>query len=228
MKLNKFKIFALSAVLMSFVGCGTKTLNHSAQSKKSIEMIEKDNYTKGYKQAIKDTKEEFTRLGFSKAKKILKLYTAKIRALEAGKYALKKGLVTPPEIIAIDNGNTNVSLSVTGCKIDRQRTPLEIMSFYNEYSDLIAVSKNQSIDRNARVSIDNITTPDTKGYSKNNIINNLNNKSVYVRVVNTAYNKSKLDSLGHPYIQKGYYYMLKFDTKEVANIFCDESKICMK
>lgn len=135
------QIITLIIVASLFVGCTDKqvklTPDLSEVSGDASNLLLEEQYEKGYAQAIKDNKEFLINLGFQKAMGVLDRLLTNEKAICVGGYAIEESFVTNPKIISTSNGNKSVGLKVIGCKIDKKKTPQQLLAFYSRYASII-------------------------------------------------------------------------------------------
>ncbi|VAY88223.1 hypothetical protein MNB_ARC-1_1132 [hydrothermal vent metagenome] len=87
--------------------------------------------------AIEDASEIYIQKGLELAKESIKKWRDRILAIEAGKYAIEEEKVTAPEIYVSQSTDGSITMNVTGCKIEKENTPAEIIDFYYKNTHLI-------------------------------------------------------------------------------------------
>ncbi len=96
----------------------------------------RDGYTKGYMDGFRKA---WTERGKRDAL-ILQLYKMQYKALEAGKYVLKQGKVTPPRLYKILTPDGNLVYKIEGCRVEEPADLSHIVSV-DDVPDLLSVCK---------------------------------------------------------------------------------------
>jgi len=181
----------------------------------------KDGAEKGYKDGYRD--------GIRLAKKQLRLWSTKIKALEEGKYLKEyRGKITNPAVYQIKSGN-EIKVIVRGCRIDKQLTADEIIDlphypidgngnksfkYYNidetalsPFDDTIATNSADIIER------------DGNGFNAGRPSNPYTNNSSYYYLENSRAMRKKLDVLNYSYAIEDDKLKVIFDSKKEKDSF---------
>jgi len=124
-------------LLLSIIYNGCVSSEGIYVSKDKIKLIRQKSYNLGYRMAIEDASEIYIQKGLELAKESIKKWRDRILAIEAGKYAIEEEKVTAPEIYVSQSTDGSITMNVTGCKIEKENTPAEIIDFYYKNTHLI-------------------------------------------------------------------------------------------
>lgn len=232
------KIFLHIALLISMLvitGCTSKhTINRTPDNIDSLNYIKQVEYERGYAKAQEENRDKWIDIGFKRAEKLIKeKWADKMKAYEAGKYARKKGYVTEPYIISIDNPNGTTTFESLGCKIEKILTPDELFDLYeNTNAPKInnLSSKLQNHNRNINTTKPSVQLINNQKYYNNNYVENTNDftKNITKSFSKTEMNRNILNYFGvlRNCTSNESTYQCTFKNKNVLKDFCNKSNIC--
>lgn len=174
----------------------------------NTEHIEQFEYNRGFKQGI----ERGYKSGYADAivfaKKQLRLYAKKIKALEAGKYLKEYDKkITNPAIYQTKQGN-NINIIVRGCRIEKPLTPDEILelplypidtSTNGQFSYSNADESNVNIFDNTRSDSSDVLIRDGNGFFGSRPKSSFVNTDSFFYIENSAKNRKHLNTLNYSY-----------------------------
>lgn len=223
-KINK-NVIAIALLSLLFSGCSslhqTNDLPNKDEESIFIEKLRKDMYDKGYNQAQHDLKNQID----LKYRKIIEEYREDFLKLELGKFAIKKGYITFPEML-IQNIDGTIIIDSLGCKVQKPLNTNEIIDFYTNSNSMI---RSTDFSKNT-----------TKNNDENNAIWISSNENNKMKTLNEVKNEVSL------YLPKNYrtqeilkIYNLDFNTEDETYIvnfkndkekkeFCSITEICGK
>lgn len=176
----------------------------------NTEHLEQFFYTKGLRDGIEKGYKQGYEEALAFAKKQMRLYSDKIKALEAGKY-LKEygGKITNPEVYQVKNGNS-VNVIVRGCRIEKQLSPDEIIDLphYPIDANCNNTFKYHNVEGdtnpifNTNVNTGNsadVLSRDGNGFYSQRSSNPYSNNNSYYYLDNTSTLRNQLDILNYTY-----------------------------
>lgn len=174
----------------------------------------KDGSMKGSEQAISIIRDE---------------YAPQIKRMEAGKYAIKKGYITPPEVMVVQNPDGSMSYRTTGCKIEKELNVDDIMKRFgpqiqSSKADLLSVQDSQDITSES--SSYKIAPRDISKASVQRP--NHAEMSMIAKIPSTAANKMVLDEYNVRYSEKEGVFQAVFSSKEEMDGFCGQFHLCVE
>ena len=224
----------ISVVLAGlFVGCSSThqmnpTPGEQSSSRASIAEEEftkerqlKDAYEKGLKEGVAKGHDQAINI-------ITKEYLPYIKRLEAGKYAMRKGFITPPEVMVFQNTDGTLSYKTTGCKIEKE---LDINDIFKRFGESVLVNgSTASKEEVSQISGTSdsyfISERDTASTGIQRSGSQIGN--VIKSIEKTAANKIVLDEYNIRYTEKDGLYLATFSTQEETDGFCGQFHICIK
>jgi len=234
----KTKIIATATILC--IGLSS-ALTAADSTKMNTEELERFFYEKGYN----DAKNKFYEKGYRDALKFaerkLNEYRAKIKALEQGKYLLKKDKITYPEVYQTTDSKGNIKVVIGGCKIERPLTPSDIIKLpvidqrvCEDYNPLHA-DVHYAVDGEKSVnepSVSNSVFLSDRGDLDLPKKTSDETKIVYKYFPNTQFYRNLLEKAGILYSIYGEKLKALFDSREEARKFCrlyrlKEGKDCL-
>jgi len=213
MNKNKYFIILFLTIKVSFASDTTKDFNEMYQHyfdggyNKCLEEV--------YPLALKKAKEELE-------KKLLK-YKERHDAREAGKYLMKKGKITYPEVVKIPDNKGNFKFIIKPPKIEDELSIEDIWNIPTE-------KKSNDKDINNKQNIENkknkfgFSTPSERLYSKKNYTSYSNNN--YYKTVNLNKSKNNIsvaDDMALNYKLNPKSITLNFNTKEQYIDYCKKT-----
>jgi hypothetical protein len=218
-------------ISLSFVACSSKEATNpdsKVQSSKNYQSIKDKYFKKGYDQALEDMGEHYVKKGFDHAKKALsKKYKSRMFALEAGKYALKKQKVTPPEMYSVEYPDGSVKIDLVGCKMERENTPEEILEFYYEHEILFKKKKGSSSQVKNKQKTSKKQAKTINVLKKKNVdVSKGVNEEFKLKVDATVDNLRSINQHGVKYNSVDDKLEIIFKDKEQRAVFCNETGIC--
>lgn len=161
---------------------------------------------------------------------ITKEYLPYIKRLEAGKYAVRKGYITPPEVMVLQGSDGTLSYRTTGCKIEKE---LDVNDIFKKFGSSVVISNSSAMsvnektadqsaaDESYRISYrDSVSIPTMRPGSQSEIMTK--------NISKTAANKLVLDEYNIRYSEIDGGYVASFATKEEMEGFCGQFRICSK
>lgn len=218
-------VICVSAILLS--GCSSKE-QVNPMPNEQIDLSKEKTYKDMEKKIIEENREKWIEIGFERAKKSLEKYKDKINSYEVGKYALRKGYVTYPQIVAVEDGG-QVSIQNFGCEIKKELNIEEIMTIFAndtlKTSTMPTLSGYGSFNNNGG---DQVGVTSTNYATNNSTIENSNsfNDSYEKRFSNSYKNKEALDKYNVAYLKSGSELVAKFKNNNEYSSFCKMSNIC--
>lgn len=231
MKKDLIKVaFLIGLSTIIFSGCSSKE-QANALPNQYTDLNKEKEYEDMKKKIIEENRDKWINEGFNKAKKILTNYASKIKSYEVGKYAMRKGYVTYPQIVAVEE-NGQVSVQNFGCEIKKELSIDEIMTiFANDGLQTSTVynpssaSNNSTLNSNSSdvsaVGVD-YTMGGNKTVQTTSELNNLIEKSFQ----NSFKNKEILDNYSVSYIRSGGELIASFKSDQEYSNFCQMTSIC--
>lgn len=198
-----------------------------AQSEEDFnkERLIKEAHDKGVKEGIGR--------GFDKAKNIIiNEYLPYIKRLEAGKYAMRKGNITPPEVMVYQSNDGTLSYKTTGCKIEKELNVDEIFKRFGE--SVVVKSESPAAQNKQGETISGSLNADSYFVSERDASVAAPARSaapadiVFQTIEKTDANKLVLDQYNITYSEKDGNYVAVFNGEAEMNGFCDQFKICTK
>jgi hypothetical protein len=234
------KVFLHIALLISMLvitGCSSKhTINRTPDNIDSLNYIKQVEYERGYAKAQEENKDKWIDIGFKRAEQIIKeKWADKMKAYEAGKYARKKGYVTEPYIISIDNPNGTTTFKSLGCKIEKMLTPDELFDLYAntnapKINDINSLQSQLNQNTNSSNGNPSVQLVDNHKYYNNNYVENTNDltKTVNKSFSKTEMNRNILNYFGvlRNCTSNENSYQCTFKNNDVLKDFCNKSNIC--
>lgn len=186
------------------------------------ERIAKENYEKGLEEGI--------RKGFSKASNIItKEYLPYIKRLEAGKYAMRKGYFTPPEVMVFQNPNGTLNYRATGCKIEKE---LDVNDIFKRFGESVLV-KDIETDYQNPVKSD-VQDSSYSISDRDRVVGSIpmrpgaTTDKITKRIEKTTANKLVLDQYNVSYSESDGIYLAVFSGPAEMEGFCSQFNICSK
>lgn len=183
----------------------------------------KEAYNKGMREGISKGHDQAVSI-------ITKEYLPYIKRLEAGKYAVRKGYITPPEVMIFQAQDGTLSYRTTGCKIEKE---LDVNEIFKKFGSSVVISSSSSKfsddktveasipDESYRISYrDSVSIPTMRPGSQSEIMTK--------NISKTAANKLVLDEYNIRYSEIDGEYVASFATKEEMEGFCGQFRICSK
>lgn len=216
--------FLVSIIL--FTGCSSKEQINSLPSEQ-IDLVREKNYKDMEKKIVEENREKWIEIGFERAKKSLEKYKEKINSYEVGKYALRKGYVTYPQIVAVEDGG-QVSIQNFGCEIKKELSIDEIMTIFANDTLQTTSFASPSLSYGNTGGIDQISSVSADYVSNNSRIESTSsfNESYEKRFLNSFKNKEQLDKYNVAYLRSSGELIAKFKNNEDFSSFCKMSDIC--
>lgn len=214
-------------MVLSFNGCSSKEQVNSLPNEYTNLSKEKE-YEDMKKKIIEENREKWVNEGFVKAKKILEKYAQKIKSYEVGKYALRKGYVTYPQIIQVEE-NGVVKIENMGCEIKKELSIDEIMTLYANDSLKTSTTAGYDVGGVEINSTSNLVSAVNNNYNtNNNFLESTQsfNDSFDKNFQLTYKNKEQLDKYNVSYLKSGGELVATFKNKDEFNSFCKMSEIC--
>lgn len=200
---------------------GTKT--SAAEDEFNKERQIQEAYNKGMREGISKGHDQAVSI-------ITKEYLPYIKRLEAGKYAVRKGYITPPEVMVLQGSDGTLSYRTTGCKIEKE---LDVNDIFKKFGSSVVISNSSSklgddkamqpsaADESYRISYrDSVSIPTMRPGSQSEIMTK--------NISKTAANKLVLDEYNIRYSEIDGEYVASFATKEEMEGFCGQFRICSK
>lgn len=237
MKFNLTQCISLLAITMIVGGCSsTHQMNPTPDQQGNLKLTQSEedfNKERLIKEAHdKGVKEGISR-GFDQAKNIIiKEYLPYIKRLEAGKYAMRKGNITPPEVMIYQSNDGTLSYKTTGCKIEKE---LNVDEIFKRFGDSVVVKSESSTILNKQgEAMSGSVNADSYFVSERDAVVNTPTRSaapadiVFQNIEKTDANKLVLDQYNITYSEKDGSYVAVFNGNAEMNGFCDQFKICSK
>lgn len=229
------KLAALSAMI--FMGGCTST--HQMNPTPDQQSTSKVSYAEAEfnkERLIQEAYEKGLKVGVSKGHDqaieiITKEYLPYIKRMEAGKYVIRKGFITAPEVMIYQNNNGTLNYRTTGCKIEKE---LDVQDIFKRFGKDVIVESGQTKPENAFSESGNVSSGDAyhiayrdetlpsvlrPGYKDESMVKSINK---------TTSNKLVLDEYNVRYSEKENAYIAVFSTKEEMEGFCSQFRICSK
>lgn len=231
--MKKTGLILLSSLMVLLLsGCSSKEQVNSLPNDYTNLSKEKD-YEDMKKKIIEENRDIWVKEGFDKAKRIIEKYAQKIKSYEVGKYALRKGYVTYPQIVPIEV-NGVVTIENMGCELKKELSVDEIMTIYandslktttNNYD---ALSPTSSFDGNDVPNTSSITAINNDYNTNNNFIETTQSfNESFEKAFQLSYkNKEQLDKYNVSYLKSGGELIATFKNKNEYSSFCQMSEIC--
>jgi hypothetical protein len=219
-------IFAV-ILYLNITGCSSKQQVNSLPNEYTNLSKEKE-YEDMRKKIIEENKEKWVNEGFNKAKKIVEKYAQKIKSYEVGKYALRKGYVTYPQIIPIEE-NGIVRIENMGCELKKELSVDEIMTIYANDSLKTGTTSSFGVSVNDGILNDSYVSSVNNEYISNNqqieSVQSFNES--FEKTFQLSYrNKEQLDKYNVSYFKSGGDLTATFKNKNDYATFCQMSDIC--
>jgi len=224
------------ATLVGFllIGCSStvQTNPNPNVDTDSYSLIKKNEYNKGYNDALAKHKDKWVQMGFNEAKKSLSLYKKDIKSYEAGKYALKEKLITNPRIYAVRGAGGTIEVKTLGCQIAPIRSPNQILEFYRKYKNYIEVinaETNTFPTSTKRVKNKNIESVGIISYYENSKSNTIKPQEIQtvIKTFSKSYKmKNMVEQYGLNCTLAKTDYLCQFSSKKVLEEFCKQSGMC--
>lgn len=162
-------------------------------------------YIEGYKKALEDVK------------KILKMYKIDIKALEAGKYADKHNLITPPRIYKVIKDG-KIEEVVSGCSVEKERNIDDILKGKIPVIDYTEIqeAKNSKFRINQILNADKVKVMDTDKFNAPKVVMFDKNAKV----------KEALIRNNVPFSETDKYYKAYFFSNDDLKGFCNTTNLC--
>jgi len=231
----KKNVILTTLVGFLLVGCANSTVQtnpNPSVDTDSYSLIKKNEYNKGYNDALEKNKDKWVQMGFNEAKKSLNLYKKDIKSYEAGKYALKEKLITNPRIYAVRGAGGTIEVKTLGCQIAPLRNPNQILDFYKKYKNYIEVINDDSnafSTSSKKVSNQNLESVGIISYYENSKSDTVKPQEIQ-RVIKTFPKSYKMKNMVEQYglnctLDKTDY-LCQFSSKNVLDEFCKQSGMC--
>lgn len=180
-------------------------------------------YDKGFKEGIKKGTDQTISI-------ITKEYLPYIKRLEAGKYAVRKGYITPPEIMVFQGTDGTLSYRATGCKIEKE---LDVADIFKKFGSSVVVSSEKATKteyKDAESAVDDESYQiSPRDHISTSVLRPWNQSEVITKVITkTSSNKLVLDEYNVQYSEKEGDYIASFTTQEEMEGFCGQFRICSK
>lgn len=228
MKKTRLILFS-SLIILLLTGCSSKEQVNSLPNDYTNLSKEKD-YEDMKKKIIEENRDIWVKEGFDKAKRIIEKYAQKIKSYEVGKYALRKGYVTYPQIVPIEV-NGIVTIENMGCELKKELSVDEIMTIYANDSLKTTTTNydiiNSSFGGNS-ASSSSITAINNDYNTNSNFIETTQSfNESFEKAFQLSYkNKEQLDKYNVSYLKSGGELIATFKNKNEFNSFCQMSEIC--
>lgn len=222
--------FLAAWVAFIITGCSsTHQMNPYPGEQGSVSSVEAQfEMERKIKEARRDGVKEGVAIGFSKAQKIIvDEYYPYIKRLEAGKYAMRKGYITPPEIMVFQTKNGTLDYRATGCRIEKE---LDVNEIFKKFGSSVVSDVNEKIRENS----DPSKKEDSESYSivtRDEIQSSISkttaaHTSVSRAVTASEANRILLDQYNIRFIEKEGEFKISFESVDEMNGFCSQFKIC--
>jgi hypothetical protein len=199
------------------------TKTSMAEDEFNKERLVQEAYNKGVREGISRGHDQAVSI-------ITKEYLPYIKRLEAGKYAVRKGYITPPEVMVLQGSDGTLSYRTTGCKIEKE---LDVNDIFKKFGSSVVISNSTAmvvneknanenfVDESYRISYrDSVAIPTMRPGSQSEIMTK--------NISKTATNKLVLDEYNIHYSELDGVYIASFATKEEMEGFCGQFRICSK
>lgn len=227
------KLVGISAVLtaLMFVGCSSthqmnptpqeqgSSLATSAEAEFNRERQIKEAYEQGYKKGASEAHDEAVRI-------ITEEYLPYIKRLEAGKYAIKKGHITPPEVMILQAEDGSLSYRTTGCKIEKE---LDVGDIFKRFGKSVVVSQGAG-QKTDHVGADSVS--ESYAFAGRDAVRypvmrpGSAAEMMTTEIAKTSVNKLVLDEYNVRYSEKEGSYLAVFASKAEMDGFCNQFRIC--
>jgi len=178
------------------------------------------------KEARREGVKEGITIGFTKAQKIVvDEYLPYIKRLEAGKYAMRKGYITPPEVMVFQTKNGTLDYRATGCRIEKE---LDVNEIFKKFGSSVVMEKNLEESSSFGVK------EDSESYhivSRDEIQGSISkttaaHTSVARAVTASEANRILLEQYNIRFVEKEGEFKVSFESVEEMQGFCSQFKIC--
>ena len=226
--MKKITVILSMFSILIFSGCSSKQ-QVNALPNGQIDLMQEKTYEDIKKRIISENKDKWVAIGFERAKKSLEKYKDKINSYEVGKYALRKGYVTYPQILSVEE-NGQVSIQNFGCEIRKELSIDEIMTIFA--NDSLQVNNSNAIPSygniNSKGDFDGVGVIETSYSTNNKTIESTSefNEAFEKRFMNSFKNKEQLDKYNVSYLRSGAELIANFKNNQEYSNFCQMSEIC--
>lgn len=131
---KKIGLGLMCVSVLSVNSFANKQTDYAHSSRSVSEKVDTNNkekffYNKGLSDGYEEGKKVGYQLAMRDARKAIKKYKRRIKALEAGKYLSKKGKITPPRVYQKKRADGTIAVVVKGCSVEGELNPNDILSF---------------------------------------------------------------------------------------------------
>lgn len=180
------------------------------------------------KEAHREGVKEGIAIGFSRAKKIIAdEYYPYIKRLEVGKYAMRKGYITPPEVMVFQTKSGTLDYRATGCRIEKE---LDVNEIFKKFGSSVVADVNEKLGED----IDLGEKGDSESYSivsRDEIQGSISkttsaHTSVLRAVTASEANRILLEQYNIRFIEKEGEFKVSFESVDEMKGFCSQFQIC--
>lgn len=225
---------SVAAAIALMTGCSSTHQMNPTPSEQKAGGISSAEEAFNREKEIKEAYEKGLKVGISKgydkaAKIITDEYLPYMKRLEAGKYVMKKGYVTAPEVMVFQKNDGTLNYRVSGCKIEKE---LDVNDIFKRFGKSVVVGEDVAAGDNAEAGEDVAISGYHLAERDEIIYPVMRPGSVSERMIKniekTTANRIVLDEYNIRYSEKDGVYVATFATKEEMEGFCSQFRICVK
>jgi len=244
----KKKIIMTTVAALLLSGCGMHQINPTTPESKDEAKNFKNQEI--YDKAVRENKDKWVNLGYTRAMHVAEKYTDDIKSYEAGKYAVKSKFITYPKVVAT-NINGKLTLQTQPSEIKRDMSIKDIFDFYGKNADLVntspAYANTPQADATSEPTLQSaalgvpvlnkpkparfyVSTPTRntkfKKPNQSQFINSNRNKQISITLPKTQKSINAINEYSLKCLEHNNKYTCDFANKMERDYFCSETRTC--